>query len=231
MLLRCYDCTAGLVDARETTEVTVRANAWDGRTSGYGCSPNGCIPQLTRDGSTRGESRWSCKEGLLGGKNCVITFEFEEPQDIVDMRISFYKGDERTRKLKIRLNGRVAKTIESSGETTGFETFPLNTEETATLSLEGLGLSRDEWISLTEVCSTDGRVSNGFRGRRQILLRKPSPLFASRHTARSACRFARTSISYREPLVRISPGIIVEIPRCTGNHSTRTLPIPHCGPP
>lgn len=91
------------VDAGELTTVTVTANAYDQRTTEDGCGETGCTASNTRDGSKGGKSRWSCKEELFGDEdeNCEITFEFQEPQDIVNLRISFYEATKQTRKLKV----------------------------------------------------------------------------------------------------------------------------------
>ena len=139
-----------LVDAGVRTTVTVGANAYDDRTSGAGCSPDGCTPENTRDGSRTSNSRWSCKEDLED-ENCKITYYFEEAQDIVRMRIAFHKGNENQRWLRVKLNGSTHSTIESSGETLGYQNFALNSDETEDLSLEAVSLDGDEWISIKEV--------------------------------------------------------------------------------
>lgn len=49
------------------------------------------------------QSRWSCSEQIVPyGGQCEITFEFEEAQDIMGMAVSFWKGDERQRSLKVK---------------------------------------------------------------------------------------------------------------------------------
>ena len=88
---------------------------------------------------------------MLEDENCEVTYTFEQPQDILQMLIAFYKGDERANKLKVKVNGSSQYIIESSGETNGFEAFELDFYGTESLALEGLGLHRDEWISITEV--------------------------------------------------------------------------------
>ena len=143
--------TEMLVEAAERTTVTVYANGFDERTSGFGCSPSGCVAANTRDGTT--STRWSCKVDLIDGKNCEITFEFDDAQDIALMRIAFYKGDERTRKLKVIVNSSSLVIIESSGTTDEFEVFAVNTDETKNLTLKALGLAGEEWISFKEVRS------------------------------------------------------------------------------
>ena len=68
--------TETLVEAAERTTVTVHANGFDERTSGSGCSLSGCVAANARDGAP--STRWSCKEDLIDGKNCEITFEFDD---------------------------------------------------------------------------------------------------------------------------------------------------------
>ncbi|CAM9470281.1 unnamed protein product, partial [Sphacelaria rigidula] len=140
-----------LVDSSVRTTVTISDDSpYDERTSGSGCSPNGCTPENTRDGDTSEESRWSCKYALED-TTCKVTYYFEEPQDIVELKVAFYKGDQRSRSLKIKLNGDTFETITSSGETTDLETWTLNSDETASLTLEASGLGDSEWLSITEV--------------------------------------------------------------------------------
>ena len=129
------------------------ANAYDERTSGAGCSPDGCVPENTRDEEVWANSRWSCKEDLED-ELCKITYYFDEPQDIEQLRIAFHKGDENRRWLRVSLNGDTYSTIESSGNTLGYQTFYLNSDETEELCLEAVGLDSDEWISIPEVHET-----------------------------------------------------------------------------
>lgn len=124
---------------------------YDTRTkSKGGCDPHGCVPENTRDQDTSDNSRWSCKK-QLENKQCKIKYEFDEPQDIVRLDVQFWKGDERVRKLKVTDDTGFKKTITSSGTSKGFEKFTINTDETETLTLESVGLSKDEWISIKEV--------------------------------------------------------------------------------
>ncbi|CAM9282699.1 unnamed protein product [Ectocarpus sp. 6 AP-2014] len=143
--------SSALVDARKRTTVNKWANAYDDRTSEYGgCDPDGCKASLTRDQSWQDESRWSCSEKLEDAQ-CKITYKFEEPQDIVRIKIKFYKGDERVRTLKLKGSDGFKKTITSSGTSSKYETWDINTDETKWLSMEALNLDDDEWISITEV--------------------------------------------------------------------------------
>lgn len=83
------------------------ANAYDTRPGpdggGVGCGTDGCAPALSRDGiSADAESRWSCAQTIVpDGEPCKIDFTFEDPQDIKDVQVAFYKGDERLRTLEV----------------------------------------------------------------------------------------------------------------------------------
>ncbi|CAM9447733.1 unnamed protein product, partial [Ectocarpus sp. 13 AM-2016] len=114
--------SSALVDARKRTAVKKWANAYDDRTSKYGgCDPDGCKTSFTRDRSWKDESRLSCSEKLKDAQ-CKITYKFEEPQDIVRIKIKFHKGDERVRTLKLKGSGEFKKTITSSGTSNTYET-------------------------------------------------------------------------------------------------------------
>lgn len=91
------------------TTVSVAATAFDerpGEESGdIGCGEDGCLPALAHDGigEEDSESRWSCSKDLVvGGGQCEIEFTFGSPQDIVDMEVAFWKGERRSRTLKVR---------------------------------------------------------------------------------------------------------------------------------
>lgn len=146
---------SALVDARQRTYVDVESAGHDRRTSGNGCSPYGCVPENTRDKSRANNSRWSCKGDLVEypGDGCWIHYYFDEPQDIVEMRIAFYKGTKETRTLNVYDNGNFHSQIESSGETEGYQTFYLDTNETADLNLylDDYESNPDMWLSIKEV--------------------------------------------------------------------------------
>lgn len=94
------------MDAGYYTVVHVSATAYDDRlgdNSGCGES-NGCHPMLAYDGVDLYdvESRWSCAKKIVPDHGqCAITFDLEDPQDIKGMKVSFWKGDERQRTLKV----------------------------------------------------------------------------------------------------------------------------------
>lgn len=102
------DDSDGEVEAGTVTTIDVTASAYDLRPGGasgdVGCGETGCLPALARDGATDDddESRWSCaKKVVADGGQCEIEFTFESPQDILDVQVAFWKGDERTRTLKV----------------------------------------------------------------------------------------------------------------------------------
>lgn len=134
--------------------MVTKASAYDERTSGYGCSPDGCLPENTRDGNRGANSRWSC-QGLLvtGVGGCRIEYNFEDPQDIVKVRIAFHKGDENVRTLNVIVDGSFHSQITSSGETDGFQGFALNTKQTSkvVLRLADHASRPEEWLGITEV--------------------------------------------------------------------------------
>ena len=101
---------SGAVEVGTKTEVGVTASGHDDRPGGSagmnGCGAeggDGCEAALTRDGIvSEVESRWSCATKLVeGGGPCQIEFTFAEPQDIVDIEIAFWKGDERIRTMDV----------------------------------------------------------------------------------------------------------------------------------
>lgn len=143
------------VEAAEKTTVAVVATAFDERTSGYGCRPDGCTAENTRDNNLDANSRWSCKGDLVeAGSRCCIEYYLSEPQDIVGMDIAFYKGTENVRMLNVYNDGVFNAQLESSGSTSGYQGFVVTTEATGVL---GVCLDDSEsnpgttWLSLTEV--------------------------------------------------------------------------------
>lgn len=128
----CLDPNSGcaLVEAGTKTTITASANAYDVRPgaaySNSGCMEDGCTPGLTRDGETDDtESRWSCIPSIVAnGELCEIDFMFENPQDIVEVKVAFWKGDERTRTLEVREHSLQGK-IPFSGSSTKLMSSPV----------------------------------------------------------------------------------------------------------
>lgn len=102
-------CFNGYVLASTKTTVGVSANAYDVRpgqdSDDIGCNVDGCKPALSRDGiSDDIESRWSCAQKIVpDGGLCEIEFTFSNPQDIKEVQVAFWKGDERSRTLEVSL--------------------------------------------------------------------------------------------------------------------------------
>ena len=93
-----------------------------------------------------------------------LTFTFDEAQDIEEINIAFYKGDERTRTFEVETldtSGDTSTTeFTSSGETDGFETFSLGSMETTELVISPASPNEDDWISIFEVGSFSFSPSN-----------------------------------------------------------------------
>ena len=99
------DDDSGYVEVGTKTTVSVTATAYDERSGkDSGCGDDGCLPALAHDGVGEEdiESRWSCSKNIVSGNGqCEIEFTFGNPQDIKDVEVAFWKGDERTRTLKV----------------------------------------------------------------------------------------------------------------------------------
>ncbi|CAN0252631.1 unnamed protein product, partial [Ectocarpus sp. 12 AP-2014] len=113
----------GAVEVGTKTEVGVSSTAHDvrpGRSSGdVGCGEVGglgCTATNTRDGIfSEIESRWSCSTKLVDDEGpCQIEFTFAEPQTIMDIQVAFWKGNERTRTLEVRVTPSRLKITETT---------------------------------------------------------------------------------------------------------------------
>eukprot|EP00903_Cladosiphon_okamuranus_P017040 g15705.t1 len=147
------DSDINYVEAGAQTTVSVSATAYDERHGdAHGCGDSGCLPSLAYDGvRDDGMSRWSCAKKIVpDGGQCEITFSFESPQDVMGMKVSFWKGDERTRTLKVKMNGKKLGEFESTARaiTTSYN---VQQNDVRTVTLESIGLDKNGWISLVEV--------------------------------------------------------------------------------
>ena len=132
--------------------LTASANAWDERTDGFGCVPDSCFAGLAIDGSIDEQSRWSCKASVSLVDACELTLTLEEPQDLVEMRMSLWKGDQRIRALNIFVDGTLVTTITSSGKTEGFKTYELTALQASTVMVQANEpLPDNGWLSIIEV--------------------------------------------------------------------------------
>lgn len=95
-------CLDGYVEAGTLTTVTVTASRSDTVSVDSihdECPPEGCQPELTRDGEVDDQlSRWSCTDSEYP---CKLTFSFEEPVDIDYIQVAFYKADQLSRGLEV----------------------------------------------------------------------------------------------------------------------------------
>ncbi|CAN0058241.1 unnamed protein product, partial [Laminaria digitata] len=109
-------------------------------------------PENTRDRDIN--SRWSCKGDIITGSGgCWIEYYLDEPQDIVEVQLAFYKGTSRTRTLNVYENSQFHSQIQSSGTTNGYQTFELDTDETSVLRfyLDDWENNPTMWLSIKEV--------------------------------------------------------------------------------
>lgn len=127
-----------------------------------------------------------------------LTFRLDDPQDIVELNIAFFKGDERTRTFLVKSwNEEGVKTTRyftSSGTITGFENFEIDTEETVKLQIVPSSPNTLDWLSIVEVSiifvfrlvafQPTRVVQKGWRGYLACLVRNGklhvSPLFLCR---------------------------------------------------
>lgn len=70
------------------------------------------------------------------------------------MKIAFFKGKDNTRTLNVYTDGWYHSKITSSGNTNGYQTFDLYTDETSELMLyfDDYESDSDVWLSIAEVC-------------------------------------------------------------------------------
>lgn len=109
------------------------------------------LPANTLDGSLDGHSRWSAL-----GQGEWIMYDLGEVKNIKNIKIAFYKGDQRKSYFKIR-TGKTESNLsthyegESSGTTSGLETFNFNDIEARFIKIKGFGNSSNDWNSIKEV--------------------------------------------------------------------------------
>lgn len=139
--------------------VSVSANAWDTRIEGWGCAPAGCVADNVLDDSLEPEARWSCRGNLFlpgaefestDDTSCMLTFKFDGPQDVKELRMALWKGEDRARAVNVWVDGVLATTLDASGATNELEAYELTAASASTVVLEYDGLASD-WISITEV--------------------------------------------------------------------------------
>lgn len=124
-----------LVDARHRTTVDVTASAYEERMSPYSCCSGGCRPEYSRDQLS--STYWLCNLDLLEdeAEGCWIEFSFEDPQDIVEMRIAFYGDAQIKPTLYVYVNGDYHSTPKSSIQNSIYQSFSLHADEATKLRL------------------------------------------------------------------------------------------------
>lgn len=130
------------------TGVTATANGWDARTIGYGCVPKGCLPANVLEPSIDDDSRWSCLPSRQGVEVCELIFDFDEPQDIFEIRVAMWKGDRRSRTIDVWVDGVLSTRAETSGVTLGYEVYYLSATQASSIVLQQAG-PLEEWLSIT----------------------------------------------------------------------------------
>lgn len=139
------------MDAATRTTVVVSSSAYHEDD----CGSLGCSADLTRDSDSEDDaSRWSCHYDLKD-KNCKLWYRFGEPQYLDSVELAFFRGDQRTRSFKVKTfdsdNRRRTTKFTSSGETDGFESFEIATDDVKKLYIQPIAPDKDEWISVKEV--------------------------------------------------------------------------------
>ena len=132
------------------TGFTLSANGWDTRINGWGCPPGGCVPDNVLDGSLDPDSRWACRPSFSRIEVCELTFAFDEPQDISEIRMAMFKGNERVRTVDVLVDGVLATTVVTSANTFELEAYEVSASQASTIVLQEAGPEEDVWLSLTE---------------------------------------------------------------------------------
>ena len=146
----------------EVTGVTVSANGWDTRTTGWGCAPNGCVPANVLNASIESESRWSCRPSFSMIEVCELTFVLDEPQDIFEMRMAVWRGDRRNRTVNVWVDGALATTVKTSAATLEYEAYEVSATQATTIVLQEAGNEEDVWLSImgvSDYCGISPRLT------------------------------------------------------------------------
>lgn len=142
----------------QATGVTVAANGWDTRIDGWGCPPTGCVAENVLDASIEPDSRWACRPSRSEIEVCELTFTFDVPQDIFEIRMSMFKGNERNRTVNVLVDGVLSTTIVTSASTLELEAYALSAPQASTIVLQEAGAEENVWLSITEVMDIYSRT-------------------------------------------------------------------------
>ncbi|CAN0500205.1 unnamed protein product, partial [Scytosiphon promiscuus] len=112
---------------------------------------NGCVPANVLNASIDDDSRWSCLPSRSLIEVCELTFTFDEPQDIFEMRLAMWKGNRRSRTINVWVDGVLSATVETSAITLEYEAYELSATQASVVMLQEAGSEEDVWISITGV--------------------------------------------------------------------------------
>lgn len=109
------------------------------------------MPDNVLDGSLDPDSRWACRPSFSLIDVCELTFAFDEPQDISEIRMAMFKGNQRTRTVNVLVDGVLATTAVTSANTFELEAYEVSAIQASTIVLQEAGPEEDVWLSITEV--------------------------------------------------------------------------------
>lgn len=75
----------------------------------------------------------------------------DTPQDIEEIRLALWKGDQRKRTMNVWVDGVLVVAIESSGNTEGYEPFAVSAAGATTIVLQASGMEDNGWLSILGV--------------------------------------------------------------------------------
>lgn len=84
---------------------------------------------------------------------CKLTFVFDEPRDIMEIRMALWRGDDRVRSVNVWVDGALVSTITSSGKTLKYEAYQLIAPQATTIMLQ-YDDSLTDWLRVTGVRET-----------------------------------------------------------------------------
>ncbi|CAM9279989.1 unnamed protein product [Sphacelaria rigidula] len=87
----------------------------------------------------------------MDGDACELTLTFDTPQDLSEMRVALWKGDQRTRSIDVLVDGALDGTFVSSGTTTDYETYDLVVAQVNEVVLQAVDIADNGWLSVTGV--------------------------------------------------------------------------------
>ncbi|CAN0398701.1 unnamed protein product, partial [Scytosiphon promiscuus] len=111
----------------------------------------GCVPDNVLDGSLDPDSRWACRPSFSLVDVCELTFTFDQPQDIFEVRMAMFKGNERNRTVNVLADGVLVATVVTSANTFEMEAYAVSATQASTIVLQEAGAEENVWLSMTEV--------------------------------------------------------------------------------